>query len=61
MSDVMNERELDLFDAFKAGFHASGEGFNGEYVGERFRGHAGVESPVFIERMFEEFRDWRNA
>jgi hypothetical protein len=32
----MTDREL-LFQAFLAGFDESCEGFNGEYVGERYR------------------------
>lgn len=54
----MNERELDLFDAFKAGFDASGEGFNGEYVSDRF---CGRDNEEFQQRMLEDFREWRNA
>lgn len=54
----MNERELDLFDAFVAGFNAAGEGFNGEYIGERYRGK---DNQLFRERMLAEFQAWRNS
>jgi hypothetical protein len=45
--------EPTLFDAFVAGFAASGEGFNGEYVGRRFRDRANL-----LFRLQEEWRDW---
>lgn len=48
----------ELFAAFIAGFEASGEGFNGEYVDQRFRGSNGVPAEVFISRLRDEFDIW---
>lgn len=36
-------KDDDLFAAFVAGFQASGEGFNGEYVGARYRAENALE------------------
>lgn len=42
-----------LFAAFMAGFDSSGEGFNGEYVGSRYRPRAELE-----KRLREDFEHW---
>lgn len=47
-----------LFAAFLAGFAASGEGFNGEYVKAPYRPVDGATSPAFLREMRGEFDDW---
>lgn len=56
-TDNWNERELDLFDAYIAGFDASGEGFNGEYVGHQYKS----DPENFRQRLLLAFQTWRNA
>lgn len=46
-----------LFAAFVAGFEASGEGFNGEYVGRRHRGEGALEA--YLRRWY--FPAWREG
>lgn len=60
MIDVssLSGRDLELFAAFLAGFDSSSEGFNGEYVGPRYRGKDGVQAPAFVELMLRDFRKW---
>lgn len=53
----MDERELDLLDAFVAGFEASAEGFNGEYVNPRLHGEGVLED--YLRRHY--FTAWRNG
>lgn len=66
MSDFVDERDLELFEAFIAGFDFACEGFNGEYIGERYRATVATMHPItggsraFYERMLTEYRDWRN-
>jgi hypothetical protein len=49
--------EDELFAAFVAGFDASGEGFNGEYVGQRHRGEGVLEA--YLRRWY--FPAWREG
>jgi hypothetical protein len=47
----------ELFTAFVAGFNASGEGFNGEYVGRPYRGDGVLET--HLRRWY--FPAWREG
>jgi hypothetical protein len=52
--------EDELFAAFVAGFEASSEGFNGEYVGSRYRG-PGVLEAHLREWYFPAWREGRGV
>lgn len=59
MTPLSQERDQsndELFEAFIAGFDVSGEGFNGEYVGDKYRGK---DNPLFLQRMREDFEEWK--
>lgn len=47
----------ELFEAFMAGFLAGGEGFNGEYVHQRYRGEGVLEA--HLRRWY--FPAWRES
>lgn len=46
----MNQTEENLFEAYLAGFDASGEGYNGEYHKEPYE--------LVTEELREEFDRW---
>lgn len=52
--------EDELFAAFVAGFEASGEGFNGEYVGARYRKPGALEA-YLREWHFPAWREGREV
>lgn len=49
----MTDTDL-LWQAFLAGFDESGEGFNGEYLDEKYRGW----SEAFVREMRPAFEEW---
>ena len=60
-----NDRERELFEAFLAGFDASGEGFNGDYVNRCYRqrdatGRVTGRNERFMMRIRHDFLAWRN-
>lgn len=61
---VLSEREQELFDAFLAGWEASGEGFNGDYVNRCYRQYDAAQRELgrnarFLQRIRHEFATWR--
>lgn len=49
----MLDKDDQLFQAFVAGFDASVEGFNGEYVGRRYN-----SAQVLEDRLRVNFEEW---
>lgn len=48
--------DADLLAAFTAGFEASAEGFNGEYLGRQYR-----TPEAYQALMLRQFGAWRNV